>query len=137
MPEPLSRCRGMNSNHQDSEVHTTILSVGGMSCDACVRHVTRALEGMTGIVHVDVRLREHQAIVEHLPTYVDALALIQAIRDAGYAARVNRTMADADCPEIREPELPSSCSCACCSPDTVASLDGERPQVQSNDGQGR
>ena len=35
---------------------TTTLRIAGMSCGACVRHVTRAIEGMNGVVHVDVDL---------------------------------------------------------------------------------
>ena len=69
-------------------VQTTLLSVGGMSCGACVRHVTRALDGMTGVVHVEVDLQKEQATVEHLPDWVDEGSLIAAINDAGYQAKV-------------------------------------------------
>ena|SRR5688572_32507251 len=31
-------------------IQMTRLSIGGMSCGACVRHVTRALDGLTGPV---------------------------------------------------------------------------------------
>jgi cation transport ATPase len=54
----------------EPEVRTTTLSIAGMSCGACVRHVTKALDGMTGVVHVDVDLRANQASVEHLPSFV-------------------------------------------------------------------
>ena len=64
----------------------TVLKVGGMSCDACVRHVTRALEGMRGVTHVEVSLTKAEASVEHEPDRVDAHALRAAIRDAGYDA---------------------------------------------------
>lgn len=67
-----------------------------MSCGACVRHVTRALEGMSGVVHVEVDLRANQATVEHLPALVDVIALIAAIHDAGYSARVSGTTTGSD-----------------------------------------
>ncbi len=69
-------------------VQTTLLSVGGMSCGACVRHVTGALDGMTGVVHVDVDLQNQQATVEHVPDWVDESSLIAAINHAGYQAKV-------------------------------------------------
>jgi copper chaperone len=115
MRKTLVRGSGMTNRMDDSEVHTTALRVDGMSCGACVRHVTKALEAMTGVVHVDVTLREAQAIVEHLPAFVDTHALIQAVRDAGYAAQVKRTMPDT---ERRGAALdpPASCGCGCCAP---------------------
>ena len=57
-----------------------------MSCAACVRHVTRAIEGMNGVVHVDVDLQTNQTVVEHLPDSVDETALLAAISEAGYSA---------------------------------------------------
>ena len=53
---------------------TATLRIAGMSCGACVRHVTRAIEGMNGVVHVDVDLQTNQAVVEHLPDYGCILA---------------------------------------------------------------
>ena len=53
-----------------------------------MRHVRRALEGMTGVVRVTVDLPSNQATVEHFPDRVDAASLVAAIRDAGYEATV-------------------------------------------------
>jgi copper chaperone CopZ len=97
-----------------AEVKTTTMSIGGMSCGACVRHVTRALDGMMGVVHVSVDLPRNQATVEHLPAYADAVALINAVRDAGYHARLVQTVADAD-PAPPRPVASSWCGCGCCS----------------------
>lgn len=71
-----------------AQVHTTTLSIGGMSCGACVRHLTSALEGVTGVVHVEVNLKRNQATVEHLPDQADEKTLIAAIEVAGYTGRV-------------------------------------------------
>jgi copper chaperone CopZ len=86
----------------EPEVQTTVLAISGMSCGACVRHVTRALDGMTGVVHVTVDLQTNEAAVEHLPAFVDAAPLIAAVRDAGYEARVARTVDDAVTPTVAE-----------------------------------
>ena len=37
-------------------VTITTLNIGGMSCGACAQHVARAIEGLTGVVQVDVDL---------------------------------------------------------------------------------
>ena len=116
MPEMRLRVTGMTSKSQDSEVHTTVLNVGGMSCGVCVRHVARALEGLTGVIHVGVILSEHEAVIEHLPAFVDGMGLIQAVRDAGYAAHVKRTMSDAERSNDGPPDPPAACVCACCAP---------------------
>lgn len=71
-----------------SDVQTTKLSIAGMTCAACERHVLRALEGLTGVIHVAVDLDRGQAIVEHLSDYVDAQSFVAAVRDAGYEVRV-------------------------------------------------
>jgi P-type Cu+ transporter len=64
------------------------LSIGEMSCAVCVRHVARALDGMTGVIHAQVDLRTNEATVEHIPGYVDAAALVATVRDAGYQAGI-------------------------------------------------
>jgi copper chaperone CopZ len=51
-------------------VHTR-LSIVGMSCGACVRHLTAALNEVTGVVHVDVDLSKNEAVVNHLLDRVD------------------------------------------------------------------
>jgi copper chaperone CopZ len=102
-----------HSETEPPDVRTTTLSIAGMSCGACVRHVTRALDGMTGVVHAQVDLRTNEAIVEHIPARVDAAALIAAVRDAGYEASIARTVDDRDL-MARRPEASSACGCGCC-----------------------
>jgi copper chaperone len=67
---------------------TIRLSIVGMSCGACVRHVTTALDGLTGVVHVDIDLPKNEAVVEHLLDRVNETGLVAAITNAGYQARV-------------------------------------------------
>ena len=97
----------------EPEVQTTVLAIAGMSCGACVRHVTRALDGMTGVVHVTVDLQTNEAAVEHLPAFVDPPSLIAAVQDAGYEARVARTVDDAVTTTVAEREA-AACGCGCC-----------------------
>jgi copper chaperone len=69
-------------------VHTTRLSIVGMSCGACVGHVTTALNRVTGVLHVDIDLPKNEAVVDHLLDRVKETGLIAAISDAGYHANV-------------------------------------------------
>ena len=71
-----------------AQVQTTRLSIVGMSSGACVRHVTTALNGVTGVVHVDVDLPKNEAVVNQLLHRVNEADLIAAIGNAGYHARV-------------------------------------------------
>jgi len=62
------------------------LDVRGMTCDSCAHHVTQALQGVEGIVEVDVpgwQSSKARVVVEG---DVPAEAIAAAVRDAGYAA---------------------------------------------------
>jgi copper chaperone CopZ len=109
----LRYSRMKHSDTEPPDVRTTTLSIAGMSCAVCVRHVARALDGLTGVVHAQVHLPTNEAIVEHIPGYVDAAALIAAVRDAGYQASIARTVDDRDV-MARRPEPSSACGCGCC-----------------------
>jgi copper ion binding protein len=67
--------------------HATVLSIPGMSCASCVRHVTTALGAVPGVSKVDVQLKSGMVFVQH-----DAEApvghLTQALLDAGYESSV-------------------------------------------------
>ena len=108
------RYEGMKQpTHDQSEVQTVTLSIAGMSCEACARHIARALDGLTGVVHAEIDLARYEATVEHLPAFTDETAVIAAIRDAGYAARVTST---SDVVAIKSGLGVSvaSCGCGCC-----------------------
>jgi hypothetical protein len=61
-------------------------------------------------------LREHEAIVENLPAFVETHGLIQAIIDAGYVAQVKSTMPDAERSHGAILDPPAACGCGCCAP---------------------
>lgn len=65
---------------------TIVLEVEGMHCAACVKHVTKALEGVAGVSAVAVELEAERAVVEGS---ADASALTAALKDAGYPATVD------------------------------------------------
>lgn len=97
-----------------SEIRTTTLAVGGMSCGACVRHVSRALDGLSGVVHAEVDLARNEATVEHLPSLTDAAALVAAVGDAGYPARVTGTREAGQSSASTAPV--ATCGCGSCGP---------------------
>ena len=66
----------------------TELSVSGMTCNNCARHVTEAIQSVPGIQSATVTLENHRATVRWLPAATSDLSpVIAAIKKAGYAAR--------------------------------------------------
>ena len=47
----------------------------------------RALEGMTGVMDVQVNLRDQHVTIEHLADWIEVSSLTAALRDAGYVAK--------------------------------------------------
>lgn len=61
----------------------TILKIGGMSCDNCVKHVTNAILEVPGVKQVKVSLKDNTAIVIHNEDVtIDMLKV--AVDDIGY-----------------------------------------------------
>lgn len=67
----------------------TVLSVEGMTCRSCIRHVESALRDLEGVRGVEVRLGEGKAIVDHEETEPSAAAMVEALREAGYASALD------------------------------------------------
>lgn len=65
-------------------MQTTHLNISGMTCGACVGHVTRALTSVPGVDKVDVSLTENVADIRFDEARVSLEALRTAIRSAGY-----------------------------------------------------
>ncbi|MBI3992723.1 MAG: mercury(II) reductase [Candidatus Lambdaproteobacteria bacterium] len=71
------------------------LKISGMTCDACAAHVTKALQGTSGVAHVNVPgWRSGKALVK-VETSADPSALTAAVEAAGYGASVATRRADA------------------------------------------
>lgn len=66
---------------------TTTVSVDGMTCGNCVKHVTEALEGVPGVLDVSVELRAGETSPVTLVSNdsLDEAAITAAVDDAGYA----------------------------------------------------
>jgi P-type Cu+ transporter len=68
---------------------TTELSVSGMTCGNCARHVTEAIQSVPGVHSATVRLDSRSASVRWAPDGShDASAVIHAIEKEGYGAKV-------------------------------------------------
>ena len=63
-----------------------VLSIGGMSCAACVGAVERSLNKLPGVSAVSVSLMGKRGQVFYVPEQVDVDAICQAVMRAGYQA---------------------------------------------------
>jgi Cu+-exporting ATPase len=72
----------MKSSEENSI--TTTVSVGGMTCAACVRRVEEALKAVDGVTDVAVNLATARATVTHGKSWGGAEALKAVISDQGY-----------------------------------------------------
>ena len=69
-------------------MQTQTLNVEGMSCAACVGHVTRALEGLDGVQSAQVSLDDKRAVVTYDPARVQTAQMLEAVDEEGYEASV-------------------------------------------------
>jgi copper ion binding protein len=60
------------------------LKVQGMSCEHCVRAVSKALEDLPGLNDVKVELKSGTVSFRHDPAKTDLAAIEAAIVEAGY-----------------------------------------------------
>jgi copper chaperone len=61
-----------------------VLTISGMTCGGCVASVTRVLNALPGVEHVEVTLVPGQAKIRIDETQVDMTALRQAVAEAGF-----------------------------------------------------
>ena len=72
----------------DSTPNITELSITGMTCRNCARHVSEALQGVLGVASVMVSLEDGRARVQWKPEQSpQPQALTAAVRAAGYEAK--------------------------------------------------
>ena len=65
----------------------TVLEIPELACRMCVRHVERAVEGLTGVLNVEVDLQRRQVVIDDDGS-MRREAVVQAVYDAGYRARL-------------------------------------------------
>jgi Cu+-exporting ATPase len=93
------------------------IPVAGMTCENCVRHVTKALQSVPGVQQARVDLAQARAEVTVDPRRTDRSALRRAVEEAGYSVPSPEggepeTGSDSDgeepAPGDGEPQLPAS-----------------------------
>lgn len=67
------------------------LSISGMTCASCVRHVEKALQKVPGVSSASVNLATESARVITIPN-LDPALLIHSVADAGYEATLKEDL---------------------------------------------
>jgi len=67
-------------------MENTVIKVGGMSCQGCVKNITDVLSGMVGVASAEVSLDAGEAKLAYDPQLVSREVLLGAIEDAGFDA---------------------------------------------------
>ncbi|UCV02635.1 heavy-metal-associated domain-containing protein [Dechloromonas denitrificans] len=67
-------------------MENTVIKVGGMSCQGCVKNITGVLSGLAGVASAEVSLEAAEAKVAFDPQTVTRAELLAAIEDAGFDA---------------------------------------------------
>jgi Cu+-exporting ATPase len=65
-------------------METITAAVGGMDCEACVGHVTRALKDLPGVGDAKVSLHAGSAIVTYDPNITTLDVMRNAVVEEGY-----------------------------------------------------
>lgn len=66
------------------------MHITGMSCEKCVQSVTTALQGLAGVVDVQVDLVSGTAAVEYDPAQTSLVTMEKAVQEAGYQSAKNK-----------------------------------------------
>jgi Cd2+/Zn2+-exporting ATPase/Cu+-exporting ATPase len=69
-----------------ADLQTLEVSIQGMDCAECTRHVQHAIAGLPGVQTVEVFLASEKAVVRLDPQRVDLPAIQKAVAGAGYRA---------------------------------------------------
>ena len=67
-------------------MENTLIKIGGMSCQGCVKNITGVLTGLPGVASAEVSLEAGEAKVGFDAQAVSRAALLAAIEDAGFDA---------------------------------------------------
>ena len=63
------------------------ITIGGMTCDGCVRSVKQVMSKLPGVASFDVSLAQNQVTVNFDPQVVGTTRIMQSIENAGYEIR--------------------------------------------------
>ncbi len=67
-------------------MENTVIKVGGMSCQGCVKNISGVLGALAGVASAEVSLEAGEARVVYDAQAVSREALVGAIEDAGFEA---------------------------------------------------
>lgn len=67
-------------------MENTVIKLGGMSCQGCVKNISGVLGSIAGVSTAEVSLEAAEAKVAFDPNIVARAALLEAIEDAGFDA---------------------------------------------------
>lgn len=67
-------------------MENTVIKVGGMSCQGCVKNISGVLGALAGVASAEVSLEAGEARVAYDVKAVSREALVGAIEDAGFDA---------------------------------------------------
>ena len=67
-------------------MESTVIKIGGMSCQGCVKNISGVLGALPGVASAEVSLEAAEAKVAFDPQLIARAALLEAIEDAGFDA---------------------------------------------------
>ncbi|MDE1546784.1 cation transporter [Dechloromonas agitata] len=67
-------------------MESTVIKIGGMSCQGCVKNISGVLGALPGVASAEVSLDAAEAKVAFDPQVIARAALLEAIEDAGFDA---------------------------------------------------
>jgi copper chaperone len=76
-----------DSLNEESIMEQASITIGGMTCDGCVRSVKHVMSKLPGVASFDVSLVQHQVTVNFDPQVIDTARIMQSIENAGYEIR--------------------------------------------------
>ena len=67
-------------------MESTVIKIGGTSCQGCVKNISGVLGALPGVASAEVSLDAAEAQVAFDPQVIARAALLEAIEDAGFDA---------------------------------------------------
>lgn len=86
---PRSETKMEGDNDSSSEERQITIPISGMTCSSCTSSVTEALQGLPGVLLVNVELVPGQASIVYNPASVQPADLCQAIENRGFEASLH------------------------------------------------
>ncbi len=90
---------------QENNTKSIVLEISGMTCSACVAAVEKALRNIDGVQSAVVSLSSDTAKVEYAPERVRLAAMKEAVKRAGYEARLTSEVSQDERRYAREKEI--------------------------------